>query len=77
MKRRNMKAAKPARRFCRKPIARTVGSETGLFRQHCPAVNRGIVDAHTALGHHLQIGEAEILGQRTRGRITEPDETAA
>jgi hypothetical protein len=36
-----------------------------------------MVDAHTALGHHLQIGEAEILGQRTRGRITEPDETAA
>jgi hypothetical protein len=33
VKRRDMKAAKPARRFSRKPIARTVGSETGLFRQ--------------------------------------------
>ena len=31
--RRNMNAAKPARQFSRKPIARTVGSETGLFRQ--------------------------------------------
>ena len=26
-----MKAAKPARRFSRKPITRTVGSETGLL----------------------------------------------
>ena len=33
VKRRNMKAAKPARRSCRKPMARTVGWETGLFKQ--------------------------------------------
>jgi hypothetical protein len=36
-----------------------------------PAVNPGMVDAHTALGHQLQVGEAEIFGRLTHNRITE------